>query len=40
MKKAITKKDLKGLKFDDEISWLFDKINEKGNINGRYFSSW
>lgn len=40
MKKAITKKDLKGLKFNGEISWLFDMINKKGNINGRYFSSW
>jgi hypothetical protein len=42
MKKAITKKDLKGLKFDDEItlSRLFDEINEKGDINGRYFSEW
>lgn len=42
MKKAITKKDLKGLKFDGDItlSRLFDEINEKGDINGRYFSDW
>lgn len=38
--KAITKKDLKGLKFDDEVTRLFDEINEKGGIGGRYFSDW
>lgn len=39
-RKPITKKDLKGLKFDDEINWLLDDINRKGDINGRYFSAW
>lgn len=38
--KAITKKDLKGIKFNDEINWLLEDINRKGDINGRYFSAW
>jgi hypothetical protein len=38
--KAITKKELKGLKFDDGVTRLFDEINKKGDINGRYFSDW
>ena len=38
--KAITKKDIKGIKFNDEINWLLEDINRKGDINGRYFSAW
>lgn len=40
MAKYITKKELKGIKLTDEINWLLDDINAKGDINGRYFSAW
>lgn len=40
MAKFLTKKDLKGIKFTQDIEWLLDDINRKGEINGRYFSCW
>lgn len=40
MAKYITKKDIKGAKITDAVNWLLMDINAKGDINGRYFSSW
>lgn len=40
MAKFITKKDLKGITFNQDIEWLLSEINQKGDINGRYFSAW
>ena len=40
MKKVIKISDLKGLKITDDIRDLLEVINRKGDICGRYFSSW
>lgn len=40
MKKYITKKELKGIQFNPDITYLLEDINRKGDIFGRYFSSW
>ena len=40
MKKFVRKSDLKGVKMNSFVASLLDDINAKGDINGRYFSSW
>lgn len=40
MAKYITKKEIKGASIDEYVNWLLEDINAKGDINGRYFSSW
>lgn len=40
MAKYITKKEIKGAKINDYVNDLLNDINAKGDINGRYFSSW
>lgn len=39
-RKAITRKELDGIEFNFDIIMLLNDINRKGDINGRYFSSW
>lgn len=39
-RKAITKKELEGIDFNDDIDMLLNEINRKGDIGGRYFSTW
>lgn len=39
-RKLITKKDLHGITWTDDIEDLLEDINRKGDINGWYFSSW
>ena len=40
MAKYITKKEIKGAEITIFVEWLLQDINAKGDINGRYFSSW
>lgn len=40
MAKYITKKEIKGAEITIFVEWLLQDINAKGDINGRYFSTW
>ena len=39
-RKLITRSDLKGIRWTQDIEWLLEEINRKGDINGWSFSSW
>ncbi len=39
-RKLITREDIRGINYTDDIEFLLDDINRKGDISGWYFSSW
>ena len=39
-RKLITKADIRGITMTQDIEWLLEEINRKGDIFGWHFSSW